>query len=187
MDVQCLDLKLPVAQPEPLDLEAFIPIFHRWVREQLGEGLLIDVADYRHVHAGPGVVLVGHDGNYSVDMAGNRPGLRYVRKTPVEGGLRGALDQGLRALNAARRRLEAEPVFASRLRFDIRTLEIRVNDRLLAPNLPETFDALKPGLTRYFESRTQPTTVHITYLENPRETFGVAVHSTAALLAETGP
>jgi hypothetical protein len=187
MNVQCLDLKVPVAQPEQLDPGTLIPVFHRWVREQVGEGLLIDVADYRHVHAGPGVVLVGHEGNYSLDMAGGRPGLRYIRKTHVEGGLQGALDQSLRALNAARMRLEAEPAFAGRLRFDTRTLEIRINDRLLAPNLPETFAALQPGLARYFESRAGPAHVRISYLANSRETFGVAVHSTGALLPETEP
>ena len=29
--------------------------------------MLIDVADYRHVPAGPGVLLIGHEANYSLD------------------------------------------------------------------------------------------------------------------------
>ena len=55
----------------PVDLAAAIPVFHRWIQEGACEELLIDVADYRHVPAGPGVVLIGHEANYSLDCGRN--------------------------------------------------------------------------------------------------------------------
>src|SRR5690349_18455401 len=112
MDLQYLDVKLPLEQPERPDLGVFIPVFHRWVREQLGDGLLIDVADYRHVFGGPGIVLVGHDNNYSLDMTGNRAGLRYVRKTTIAGGPEAVLAQALQEIDRARTLLETDPIFA---------------------------------------------------------------------------
>ena len=60
-------------------------MFHSWIQEQVGEGLLLDVADYRHVHEGPGVILIGYEGNYSVDNTDNRLGVRYNRKAALDG------------------------------------------------------------------------------------------------------
>ena len=57
MELQHLNVKLLVKEPEEAALEPLIPVFHSWIEEQVFEELLLDVADYRHVHAGPGVVL----------------------------------------------------------------------------------------------------------------------------------
>ena len=48
-----------------VDPEAFVPVFHDWIRRGAVEGLLIDVARYGHVHHGPGIMLVGHEGDYA--------------------------------------------------------------------------------------------------------------------------
>ena len=51
-------------------LDDFIPVFHRWIQKQTVSGhLLIDVHDYSHIHQGPGILLVGHEGNFSIDLA----------------------------------------------------------------------------------------------------------------------
>ena len=68
------DLKLFLHDAVRVDLEAFIPLFHRWIQDQRLEELLIDVADYRHVHHGPGVVLIAHDAHYAMDMAAGPAG-----------------------------------------------------------------------------------------------------------------
>ena len=80
MQLQHVNVKLLVQNAEDLDLEPLIPVFHGWIRGQVLGELLLDVADYRHVYAGPGVVLIGHEGNYSVDNTDNRLGVRYNRK-----------------------------------------------------------------------------------------------------------
>lgn len=48
------------------DLEPAIRVFHRCIQRGWLEGQLLDVADYRHVPTGPGVMLVGHDVDYSL-------------------------------------------------------------------------------------------------------------------------
>jgi hypothetical protein len=60
MDVQQVNVKFFVENPEAVDLEAYLTIFNNWIQSHATEELLVDVADYRHVFAGPGVVLIGH-------------------------------------------------------------------------------------------------------------------------------
>ena len=57
-----------------VDADAFISVFHEFIREKSVEGILIDVADYSHVPEGPGVVLIGHDVDYSIDMNEGKAG-----------------------------------------------------------------------------------------------------------------
>ena len=38
--------------------KAIIPVFHKWIREQSIDELLIDVADYTHLPTGPNALLV---------------------------------------------------------------------------------------------------------------------------------
>lgn len=52
------------------DLDPAIDVFHRFIQQGLVEGLILDVADYRHVQQGPGVLLVGHDVDYGINHAG---------------------------------------------------------------------------------------------------------------------
>src|SRR5216683_3727882 len=108
IELQHVNVKLFVGNPEEVDLEPLIPIFHDWIQNQVGEGLLLDVADYRHVDAGPGVVLIGHEGNYSVENTDNRLGVRYNRKAPLDGSNQDRLAQGVRAALAAAERLQQD-------------------------------------------------------------------------------
>jgi len=130
--LQHVNVKLLVRNPEEVDLEPLIPVFHGWIQDQVGEGLLLDIADYRHVDAGPGVVLIGHEGNYSVDNTDNRLGVRYNRKAALDGSNQDRLKQAARAALIACQRLEADPRLRGRLRFNGQEIEIFVNDRLLA-------------------------------------------------------
>jgi hypothetical protein len=143
--IQHVNVKIFSESPEGVDLSAAVAVFQRWIRESVCEELMIDVADYRHVPAGPGVVLVGHEANYSLDTGGNRLGLLYNRKAPLSGNDEEKLAQALGAARAACRRLEEEPEFAGSLKFG-RDFEIAINDRALAPNTDEAFAALKPAI-----------------------------------------
>src|ERR1700733_10471651 len=117
MDLQHVNVKFLVKDPRAADLEPLIPIFHGWIQDRVCEELLLDIADYRHVPAGPGVVLIGHEANYSVDNAGSRLGVRYNRKEPLAGGNQDRLAQAARAALTACQRLEADPRLAAKLRF----------------------------------------------------------------------
>ncbi len=128
-----------------IELEKLVPVFHTWIREKkIPDELLIDVADYAHVPQGPGVVLIGHQSDYYLDMADDRPGLLYSRKRGFEGDLQAGIEDAFgRALRACEL-LESE----AELGFHFRTDEVlfRVQDRLAAPNDDATYDAYKSPL-----------------------------------------
>ncbi|MFN8560709.1 MAG: hypothetical protein U0703_03535 [Anaerolineae bacterium] len=73
-------VKIFFRNPEAVDTSAFAPLFQRWIQKQALEGLLIDVADYRHVFEGPGVILIGHESDYAIENRFGRLGLLYTRK-----------------------------------------------------------------------------------------------------------
>ncbi len=128
-----------------IELEKLIPVFHEWIRaKKITDELLIDVADYAHVPQGPGVVLIGHQSDYYLDVADDRPGLLYSRKRGFKGDFQASIDDTFRRALTACQLLEAE----SSLGFEFATDEVlfRVQDRLAAPNADATYDAYKPAL-----------------------------------------
>jgi hypothetical protein len=167
--VQHINLKIFIADPGAIELADAIPVFHQWIRDSVCPEMLIDVADYRHVSAGPGVLLIGHEANYSFDNRENRLGLLYNRKTALDGTFQSRLAQAHRAALEACDRLEQEAPFRGKLRFDRNAIELFINDRLLAPNNDETWQALKPELERFFSSFT------IQRTGEPRDLFRVAI------------
>jgi rhodanese-related sulfurtransferase len=62
-----LRLTLAITAGPAADLEPAIGLFHRFIQRSLVEGHLLDVADYRHVPNGPGVLLVGQDVDYGIN------------------------------------------------------------------------------------------------------------------------
>src|ERR1039458_6805773 len=117
MEFQHVNVKLFVKNAEQVDLEALVPAFHGWIQNQTSGELLLDVADYRHVSSGPGVVLIGHQGNYSLDNSGGRLGVRYNCKTPWEGTNQDRLVQATQAALTACQRLEADPLLEGKIQF----------------------------------------------------------------------
>ncbi len=130
------DLKVLAADAAEVEAEEFIPVFHRWITERVLPELLIDVADYSHVHEGPGVLLVGHDAIYAYDLSRGEPGLLYSRRRETSPELEGigTLERRIESLLASAFRacdlIEAEPELGGRVVFDRHRLELRVNDRL---------------------------------------------------------
>ncbi len=175
MQMQHVNVKLLVQEPGEDDLEALIPVFHNWIENQNGDELLIDVADYRHVPAGPGIVLIGHEGNYSLDNAGNRWGIRYNRKAIVDGSNQDRLKQAARAALTACQRLEADPRLGGKLRFGGQEIELFVNDRLVAPNTPETRAEAEPELYQFFRKLFNGKEYSISYGSEPRALFSANV------------
>jgi hypothetical protein len=128
-----------------IELEKLVPVFHEWIRaKKISDELLIDVADYAHVPQGPGVVLIGHQSDYYLDVADQRPGLLYSRKRGFEGDLRAGIDDAFRRALKACQLLEEESSLD--LTFSTNEALFRVQDRLRAPNADATYDAYKPAL-----------------------------------------
>ena len=152
MDSPKFDLKLFLHDASGIELETFIPLFHRWIQTQCLEELLIDVADYRHVPHGPGIVLIAHDAHYAMDMAEGRLGLLYSRRRethPSRNAIQGVEDRLWSVLQCALtacQHLETDPIFQGQLRFRGDELLVRLNDRLLAPNTEVAYDELRQAL-----------------------------------------
>jgi aconitase B len=152
MEVQRIGIKFFAADPSPIRLDTLIPVFHGWIQKQNVTGhLLIDVHDYSHLHQGPGILLVAHEGNFSVDMSDGRPGLVYYRKTPTTLSPIEHLRAVLRSALQACRLLEKD----ARIRFNLDEFAVFANDRLNAPNDQQTFTELEkllsPALKLVFE------------------------------------
>src|ERR1700730_4763489 len=177
MNIQHVNVKLLVKNPEQVDLEPLIPVFHNWIQGQVCEELLLDVADYRHVFAGPGVVLIGHEANYSVDNTDNRLGIRYNRKGVLDGSNQDRLQQAARAALTACPRLEAGPRLEGRLRFNGQEFEVFINDRLVAPNCAATREAIRPELQIFSEKLFRGKEFSLSYATDPRRLFAVSVKS----------
>jgi hypothetical protein len=182
MQLQHLNVKLLVQNGGGVNLEPLIPVFHGWIEKQSGmDELLIDVADYAHVPAGPGIVLIGYEGNYSVDNAGNRLGVRYNRKAPVDGSDQDRLSQAARAALTACQRLETEPRLDGRFLFNGRDIEIFINDRLIAPNTPATREAFDADFQLFSRKLFRGKEYSISYGEDPRGLFTAHVKAARPL------
>jgi hypothetical protein len=146
-----LQIKLFTDRAIGLSPEAFVVVFHGWIRKKLLPELMIDVANYGHVPKGPGVALIGHGCDYFIDEGGGRLGLLHSRKrTPPDPDQR-LSDAFRRTLHAASL-LEADPTLATggaQLRFRTDELQLRINDRLIAPNSDATLDAIRPELDAF--------------------------------------
>jgi len=167
-----------VQNPEDVDLEPVIPIFHRWIQEGACEELLLDVADYRHVPAGPGVVLIGHEANYSVDNTSNRLGVRYNRKAVLDGNARDRLEQAVRAAIEACQRLEDDSQLHGSIRFNGREMEMFINDRLLGPNSDRTREAVEPEIRALCQRLFRGATYSLQHgPSDPRQLFSVSIRT----------
>lgn len=144
MSSQSITVKYLILDPTSVNLPDFIPLFHRWIQTNSVDGLLIDVVDYKHVHEGPGVILIGHDVDYAIDLSDGKVGLLYRRKRLVNtnGPLREQLHDIFRSVLRAGAALETEKALHSKVKLRTDQVEITFPDRLRTPNTPEAFDQL---------------------------------------------
>ena len=157
------------------DLSRAIPVFHRWIQSNALPETMIDVADYQHVPAGPGILLVTHDAYYGLDESKHRLGLLYTRRTAAEGSVAGRARAAIEAALRACDLLEREPEFAGQLAFDRDTFELSVNDRLLAPNDEATYRALEREMRPLLDQMYGAGNYSLTSAGAPRELLTVSV------------
>ncbi len=175
MEFQHVNVKIYVDGDLNVDAARFIEVFHHWVAERLFDELLIDVADYRHVPAGPGVVLIGHEADYSMDNSNNRYGLRYNRKAPLDGSNEHRFVQALRSAANACQLLETQLEKDGPLKFSRQEFELFINDRAMAPNTPLTYAICKPELEAFLKNVLGHNEFTLEHYSDPRRLFGVNV------------
>jgi hypothetical protein len=182
MELQKINVKVFTEEPNPVPLTDFIDVFHGWI--QATDGVYHDVADYSHMRAGPGIVLVADDANVSIDETDHRRGLLYSQKRKLSGSNLEKLTTVLRFALENCQRLEQEPALRGKLRFAGNQVQILVNDRLVAPNTLEAFEKVRPEID--FLARCLYASTNFTLscnAKDPRQRLGVTIAT--PLLVET--
>jgi hypothetical protein len=178
MDSHKLSVKFFATDDSAIDLAAVVPVFHGFIqRHAIPDHLLIDVADYQHVHHGPGIVLVSHETNFSTDTAEGRLGLMAQRKQPIPGAttLRERLAVVTTAALRACEQLEKDPALTGKLRFRTDEILFRLHDRLLAPNTPETFRTIEPDLRAFLSTLYPGDAISLEPRHAPQTLFEVRI------------
>ena len=172
--LQKINVKFFVENPGVVAPEAFVLLFNAWI--QAADGEYYDIADYGHVEAGPGILLIAHEANIGMDNAGNRWGLLYNRKQPLPGNNGEKLRWVLKAALENCRRIEDASSLEGRVKFRGDEALFLINDRLSAPNSEATFNALKADL----ETAARALYGHADFIieresQDPRRRFGVRI------------
>jgi|SRR5215469_16703184 len=175
MDIQHFRVKLFASPDSQPHLHDAIPVFHRWIQENRVPETAIDVSDYGHVPAGPGVILVCHEAIYGLDQGKGKLGLVYNRRTVLDGSVEDRLRQAVNAAESAATQLETEPEFSGKLSFDRNAWEVVVNDRALAPNTDDTWQTLCPVIQGVFDSIIGAGRYSLERNRDSRELFTVTV------------
>lgn len=113
------------------DLQNFVASFNEIIVNSEIPEALIDVADYTHMFNGPGVLLAGHQANWSYDCQFGDHGLLYVEKFPEESDLQKRLSSTLEKMNKVIAILEAKERHSG-LKFNKEQIQISINDRSLS-------------------------------------------------------
>ena len=180
MQATRMQLKLYARDAAGIHLEAFVPVFHRYIKESLLDETLIDVADYSHVHHGPGILLEGHGADYYADLGEGRLGLLYSRKREAPADPAARLPDAFRRAFAACALLENETTLGAPLRFATDEVLLRVLDRLHAPNTPEAFAALEDELRGFLQHLFDGADVRIAHEGTPKDPLTLRIRATVA-------
>jgi hypothetical protein len=175
VELQHINIKLPLKNAEGIELGALIHVFHSWIQDQVCDELLLDVADYRHVPDGPGVVVIGHEADYAIDNTDGRLGVRYNRKAVLGGSNQDRLGQAMRSALRAAQRLEEDTSEGQKLTIDGQEIEILINDRLLAPNRDETRSAVEPELRAFLDKVLPGETFTLAFNTDPRKLLTASI------------
>ncbi len=148
MNAKRIDVKVFTAADSKVEAVELVPVFHGMIqRSAIKDELIIDVADYRHVANGPGVMLVGHEGLYGFEQTKGKTGLLYSLRRANVDGYKSALVYGIKHALQMCLLLEQEAALKGRIKWNGQELMVRINDRLLAPNNAQTWKAVE-GDTR---------------------------------------
>ncbi len=179
MELQKLSVKFFIEQPDDVPLTKFIDVFHSWI--QATDGVYHDVADYSHMQAGPGIVLVADNANVSIDEAENRRGLLFSQKRRLSGSNPEKLRSVVAAALEICRKLEAEPALRGKLRFSANEAVIWVNDRLAGANTEVSFQELKSEVDPFAKQLYGNAEISFDRDRDPRKRLHVRIKTSARL------
>ena len=178
MELQHINFKIYSSTPETISFENTVHIFHRWIQDKTLEGILIDVADYSHVPSGPGILLIGHDAFYSLELGHeNRMGFLYNRRTIQEGDNQSRIESALRSALKAAFLLAKDESWENKVQFASKEIRFFINDRMIVPNKESSFlairDELQSSIDNIFGTEKK---AYLSYeQEDSRSRFGIQI------------
>lgn len=170
-----LSVKLFISNPDVVEVESLVPVFQEWIqRDAIKDELLIDVVDYKHVHHGPGIILIGYEGDYGYDSSAGQVGLQYTYKQIKADSLADAVSVAIQRLITAAGVAENEAALNG-LKIDTSVIELKLLDRLNYPNTEETASAVQEVLTPVAESISGDGFSLTVKSDNPREPLTIVL------------
>ena len=116
------------------DIESFVPLFHNWIQEdRIPNHIMVDVANYKHIPDGPGIMLIAHEGHFSLDFEDNDLGLLYMRKTPLGDNISETLSSIQQILDFAVELIKIDSAIGEKIEFSDE-YQLISNDRYQFPN-----------------------------------------------------
>lgn len=173
MDLQKINWKLFLKNPEGAKAEDFFRVFNSWIPNS--PEVFVDVVDYQHVPEGPVTLLAGYHLDYVLDRTDKRLGLLYNHKHIMDGSNEDKLKTSFQSFIKACKRLEQDPIFAGNLKFDHSEILFLINDRAIAPNTKETLAQIQPLLQSTFKEILKGTDFSLHYEEMPKKRFQVSI------------
>lgn len=152
LDLQRIHVKMVADAPANLNLDPFLAIFGRWRHDSDHPAQWVDLADYAHMAKGPGIVLIGKQGDFSVNRDDPGLGLLYAGKKDFEGPLGKRIAEAFRRCLGLAESLLAEPEYPAALKVQTGVWEIFINDRLQFPNTSETDRLLREPIQSALDS-----------------------------------
>jgi hypothetical protein len=175
MDLQQINIKVFVTEDSHISYENFIKVFNRWMAEADQDNYL-NYADYSFTHEGPGVLLISKSTNYSIDNARSRHGFLYNRKHKVEGDNREKTRQAFIETLQRCRRLEEAEELKNEVHLNGNEILFMINNRHIAPNTQEMFEAIKSDLAPVLEQMYGGNDFTLERAsEDVRERFGIQI------------
>jgi len=152
----------------------YVAAFHQWIRKRSLDELLIDVASYEHVPSGPGVLLVGHECDYSVrfESARRRLTCRHKRNPSSKGD---AVQRSVERLIKAVTLLEQDNSLPGQPRFNRTELLFESNDRLIHPNDAATVERVSSALKQCLPALLGQSVVSVHSDSTPRERVALRI------------
>ena len=177
MDLQQINIKIFVSEDSQIVYTNFIKVFNRWMEEAEQDDYL-NYADYSFTHAGPGVLLISKQANYSIDYSDLQHGFLYNQKHNISGGNQEKIHNSyIKALSLAEK-LQSSSELEEQVRFDGNQTLFFINNRNIATNTDKSFELVQEELRPILELMYGNNDFVLSRAyEDPRKRFGIRVSS----------
>lgn len=179
MNLQRINLKLFLDAPEKVPVDALLPIFGQWRENKDHPSQWVDMADYAHIDRGPGVMMIGRQGNLALDLGDPGPGILYANKKGLEGAAEDRILDTFRRTLALASTLIQEPLYPPQLTARPGSWQLVFNDRMETPNSDATDAALRPAIDNALDRIFGAGNYTAVQEKDPLRRYGFMVHGNA--------